>query len=277
MASYSATGSGLASGYNSFEAKGAGLASGYNSFEARGAGLASGYNPFGAAGTGLYSRLLACVAEGLGLHRAANDALDRYELYRGQDGDPDFSTPWETFTALPHETAALAVDHDYSFVLRCRNRWNLVSQNVRAWAVRIAADGSAEPVPPAGPDWVNLAAVAGGTVRVRAAYAYERDGDYAADSWLIYLTSDGSNPDPDIDTPTVVSMRKTGGAAALDWTSGAFADGATIKVLLRTRRTAAPNVDSENTGIETVEANTDGPAAIDPLRARFGNLREQAP
>jgi len=43
--------------------------------------------------------------EGLGGYRLAEDALERYELYRGIDADPDFeAAPFETFTTLPHET-----------------------------------------------------------------------------------------------------------------------------------------------------------------------------
>lgn len=43
--------------------------------------------------------------EGRGSHRIANDSLERYELYRGIDAEPDFdAAPFETFTSLPHET-----------------------------------------------------------------------------------------------------------------------------------------------------------------------------
>ncbi len=278
MASYGATGGGLANAFGSFAADGAGLHPAFGSFVSAAAGLHDAFGSFAANGAGLAAVLLPCGAQIAGLHRAANDALDRYELYRGADADPDFlAAPWETFTSLPHESAALDPNHAYRFVLRRRSRWNLASQNVRAWELRIAADGSAEAVLPAGPDWAILEAAAGGTMRVRAAYAYARDGAYQAASWLVYLTSDGLDPDPEVDEPTVVEMQKRDGTARLDWTSEAFGDGAAIKVLVRTRRvdSGPVNVNSENMEIETAEANTDGPDAPDPLKTWFGTLREQ--
>ena len=278
MASYGATGQGLHAAFSAFGAAGAGRHGTFNSFGVAAGGRHAAFNSFVAAGTGRHAILIACGAAGRGLHRAANDALARYELYLGVDVDPDFSAaPWETFTALPHATAALAHSHAYRFALRQRSRWNLLSQNLRTWEVRIAADGSAEAVLPAGPDWTILEAAAGGTMRIRAAYAYARDGVWQAVQWLIYLTSDGSAPDPDLDTPTVVAMQKRDGTARLDWTSEVFGDGTTIKVLVRTRRVDAGPVDvnSENVEIETAEANTDGPDAPDLLKTWFGTLREQ--
>src|SRR5687767_4961873 len=42
-----------------------------------------------------------------GRYRISDAALDRYELYRGVNADVDYSAAWETFTSLPHTTAAL--------------------------------------------------------------------------------------------------------------------------------------------------------------------------
>jgi len=45
--------------------------------------------------------------EAAGRYRLADDDLERYDLYRGIDAEPDFdAAPWETFSSLPHTTAA---------------------------------------------------------------------------------------------------------------------------------------------------------------------------
>jgi len=47
-----------------------------------------------------------------GRYRIADDSLERYELYRGQDAEPDFDAdPWETFETLPH-TSDVVMDID---------------------------------------------------------------------------------------------------------------------------------------------------------------------
>jgi hypothetical protein len=252
-----------------------------SSYAATGSGLALATNAWAALGAGLSARLVACTAEGRSLYRAANDALARYELYRGVDAEPDFSAaPWETFASLPHETAALdpadpggAVE--YRFVLRRRNAHNLVSRNARSWSLVLDDAGAAVAAPPSDPDEVLLEPAAAGTVRVRASYSAEADGSLAADAWLVYLTDDSGDPNPAVDEPAEVPMVIRGGLAALDWTSPASADGATVKVLVRTRRSGTPDVDSIGTTVYETTANEDGPASPDPVRLRFADLREQ--
>lgn len=101
---------------------------------ARGRHLAR--NSFAATGRGKHARCIAFTAQGQGLHRAANDALAVYELYVGIDGLPDFdAAPFETFTSLPHETAALdpapaGTERVYHLVLRRRNKHSLATRNV---------------------------------------------------------------------------------------------------------------------------------------------------
>jgi len=108
---------------------------------------------------------------------------------------------------------------------------------------------------------------------VQAGYWPSGDGAGAADTWLIYVTDDGGDPDPELDTPTEVAMATDQRLARfLDWTSGSYDDGDTIKVLVRTRRSGTPDVDSTNTTIYSVEANTDPPST--PTLAVFGGGQE---
>jgi len=266
-----------------YTARGRGRFAVTSAYTAEGRGKWAVCSSYTASGRGAFSILLACLATGRGRYRTMNDALTGYELYRGIDAEPDFdSAPWETFTSLPHETAALDVapagtERTYYFVLRARNKYGLASENVLSWTVTVDDAGAQVTTRPSAPAWYSVEPAAGGTALVTAEYFYTPDGAYAATKWLVYLTSDGSDPDPDLDTPTEVSMIKSDGVARLSWTSGALGDGATVKVIVRTRRVdAGPvNVDSDNTDIESTTADTDGPAAPSPAGIFFGSLYEQ--
>ena len=206
----------------------------------------------------------------VGLHSSEDASLDRYELYVGQDAEPDFSaSPAATSASLPI-THALAAPSSgtrrYVLVTRRRNRWGLVSQNQREDDSRteliIAADGTATAAPPSAPEQIEADPAAGGGARLTALYEYGPDGDNAADQWRYYLTTDGTDPDPATDTPTDVEMLKVDGLAKLDTTTAQQSDGTTIKVLVRTRRTS-DGVESTNTSSVQITADAQGPAATD--------------
>jgi len=199
-----------------------------------------------------------------GLYRVSDDSLERYELYRGVDSEPDLTaSPWETFDSLPHESAALDAGHTYYFVLRKRNKYNLVSQNIESTSLIIDSEGNEVEPSPDGPYSVTIEAAAAGKGYVVAEYLYDITDDYAAMHWLIYFTDDGSDPDPETDEPTVVAMTKRNGKAILRWTSPAADDGDTLKVLVRCRRVdGESNYDSDNTDIHSTTAKTDGPEQV---------------
>jgi hypothetical protein len=219
-----------------------------------------------------------------GTHALYDAALETYLLYRGEDVAADLDgAAWETFADDPHVTADLAAGHTYHFVTRARNRFGLISQNIAEWTVTVDAEGNQDATPPTDPVEVTLSPAAGGAVRVQAKYFYLPDAadDLDADTWLVYLTSDGGAPDPAVDTPHEVTIPKIDGMAALDYTSDAFTDGATIKALVRTRRTditpatyddegheLTPEiialVDSVNVDVYSTTADATGPGAVYP-------------
>jgi len=197
--------------------------------------------------------------------RVADVDSAQFELFRAVDGDAfDFDSPWETFTSLPHTTAAVAASHDYEFVLRLVNRWGLSSLNIAAWSVTADALGAADPVPPSSPRDVTIEPAAGGELRIRASYDYDADAadDLDATVWLIYLSTDGSDPDTG-GAPTTVTMRKADGTAKLDYTTTgeSLADFQLAKVIVRVRRVDAgpENVDSTNTDVASAWALATGP------------------
>jgi len=230
---------------------------------ARGSNIA-GWDSWLATARGTAVDLAAQLVTARGAGRIA-DALARYELFRGVDEAADLAAAaWETFTTLPHATDPLDPSHTYHFVLRLRNSWALESQNITEWTVTVGADGTQSVTHPSDPFDVAIEPAAAGAVLVTASYAYREDGNDAATRWLVYLTSNGIDPVPGVDSPTVVTMKKADGIARLRWTSSAFADGLTIKVLVRTRRIdAGPvNADSTNTDVASTTSDTDGPVAV---------------
>jgi len=224
---------------------------------------------------GVFGYLVTVGATLVGLHRLAADT-DEYALYRGVDTAPDFdAAPYETFTTLPHETAALAVSHTYHFVLRLRNDYSLGSHNVAEWTVTIDGAGDVVSTPPSAPTTAAIEAAGGGKAKVTVSYLYGADGSDQADKWLFYHTADGVDPDPDIDEAAVFTMTKVDGVAKKIWLSPAYDDETTIKVLARTRRSGTPNVDSENVNILQTTADTDGPAEPAPAGVFFGTEGQQ--
>jgi len=210
---------------------------------------------------------------GLGLYRVADANAARYQLWDGVDGSPDLSAAADATSATLPMVRALSADHTHHIVVRERNAWDLLSQNVGETVFEIAADGSVVNRPSA-PQDVAIEAAAAGAARVQAAYFYEADS-YAADTFLVYLTSDGTDPDPDVDVPTEVTMTKFDGVAKLDWTSGVLGDALTAKAIVRTRRSGTPDVDSDNTDIVSCTTSTSGPDTPDG-DIFFGQMARQA-
>lgn len=207
--------------------------------------------------------VLAVEGAAEGLYRVSDATLAGYLLYRGVDAAPDLdAAPWQTFAALPYTTPALAADARHVLVLRRRDAYGLVSRNNAGRSVDLDAAGDELPARPSDPGSVSVAPAAGGTVLVTARYAYGADGAAAADAWLIYLRSDGVDPDPAVDAAVEVPMIRADGVAKLSYTSAAFAEGATVKAIVRTRRSGTPDVDGVGSTIHAATATLLGPAAV---------------
>lgn len=228
-----------------------------------------GYDAYGQKAAGQHRFLLAYAQPFAGLGRIADLSLDRFELYRAIDGAAfDWGTPWATFSALPHTTPTLTPGHNYAFVLRRRNRYNLVSRNLDTWTVSVAAGGDATLALPAAPSSIAAAPAAGGAVRVTAEYALAADPN-PADVWHVYLAV-GADPDPVTATPVIIAMG-AGPLERLDYTSGPYSDAQDVRVLVRTAYTGA---ESANADVYSVLTETDGPPAPSGL-VLFGRVAAQ--
>ena len=211
-----------------------------------------------------------------GLFRVAVTTSRRLELHIGVgslpdlDADPDDTetvapgtTPEEHLASSPWTTAAELTDDAVNFVaVNFRNEYGLRSEELLTTTITLSS-GAVVADPPSAPVIQAFDPAASGAFRVQAVYFWSRDAEaQRADQWLIYLTSDGSTPDPDLDAPTVVALTLSGdGAAVLDWTSGTFANGTVGKVLVRTRRSADTS-DSASSDVLTATAATAGPADV---------------
>jgi hypothetical protein len=199
-----------------------------------------------------------------GYWRVADTTLDRYELHIGTNAEPDITAaPNETFTALPYNTTAgFTAGNTYYLVTNRRNRYDLVSQSVQTSIVKVAAGPVAVAPTPSTPEIISLAAAAAGTMLVKGVHYYAADtAAQQANQWLVYEKA-GSAPVPGVDSPTVVTMNKTDGAAYLEHTTGAYGNGTVVYVLLRVRR-SADTIDSASSATLNATASTVGPGVVD--------------
>lgn len=239
-----------------------------------------------------FTCVAACVASGTAIrHRRSVGTLcqaaavasaesyhgvpgqDRYELFIAVDGASfDFGNPNETFTSLPHTTAlTLASDKVHDLVTRRRNRWGLSSQNMTPTTLVIDATGIAVQPDPSMPVEVNLMQAAGNKGRITATYYGAQDNANAANQWLVYVTTDGS--DPSFAAPIVIAM--TGnlrGVRLLSYLTAALANGIQVRARVATRRFVSPDAfDSVLSPEVNVTISTTGPTApADPQVTFFG-------
>lgn len=195
-----------------------------------------------------------------GLYRMAYDLHAQYELHIGTDGPPDITlTPSVVATALPFDTPPLAAGHTYHLVTNRRNKYDLVSESIEPTLVTIAAGGAQGVNPPSPATDLVLGGASGGAVRVSGVYFYAVDAS-PADQFALYATSNGTDPNPATDTPILVTMVQTDGAAKLDWTSVALPHGTVVKMIVRTRR-SSDGSESISSPILTHTVSTTPPAA----------------
>ena len=213
-----------------------------------------------------------------GNYRIEDTSLIRYELYQGIDAQPDFTAAaWQTFNALPFTTPVLAVGHTYNFVLRKRNQHNLVSQNVQAWQLILDSGGSSALYPSA-PISQSMAQAAGGAGLITATYDALKDlANVAADTWAVWLTSDGSTPNTSSAATYTTPMIISDGQPKLSYLTAGFAQGTVLKAIVRARRSGAPTYDSQNSTVLQITADAIGPVAPAGAGVFFGESADQAP
>ncbi len=204
-----------------------------------------------------------------GRYRVANDGLVQWEVFRRiPPAAFNFASPHDTFTSSPHEiNDVLANSTKYDYVTRLRNEYNLLTQNIESTRIEIDGAGDELAVRPSAPDEdVFVFDAAGGELNIQTTYVPGVDGDDRADVWVLWITTDGTTPDPDVDGETdTVAMLDANGIEFLDYTSAGLdiVDNTPVQVVVRTRRSGTPDIDSENT--DAVTFNTDSAGPTKPL------------
>jgi len=206
--------------------------------------------------------------DAIGLFRI--EGVPVYEAFVGPDGIPDVkAAPDATSTSLPF-TVALAAPPSGSTIYRVicalENEYGIQSLNLYPRKFEIDSAGDQVTPDPTSPENTELKDSPGLKVAVISEYHKHEDGANAADTWDIYLTTDGTDPDPDIDSPTQVDMHGVGTTELLREILGAYASGSTIKAIVRVSR-SGDGADDGNSTIYTMTMVTtpDAPTGGSPF------------
>lgn len=228
-------------------------------------------------GRSLYDLIASNLLGGRSYHDIEDTSLDSWLLYYGFNEAPDMATPLAVIASLPHDEE-IAGEGIHYFVLRKRNQWGLVSDNVysedtgdlASWAIELDGDDVEIMRRPSSPVNMTVYAIAGGKVRVDAEYLYPADGERQADQWRVFVTTNGTDPNPDGSGETYMIVKADGiGKLSLETT---LSEGVVFKVIVRVRRSTDLRTDL-NTTIGTATATLIGPAA--PVITKVQRINSQ--
>ena len=171
-------------------------------------------------------------------YRVADDSLNRYELYVGEDALPDFDSsdqPVATSATLPFsytpDPADSALTKVLNIVVRKRNQFNLLSHNQYPTLIEIDDMGDEELGPLSAPEILRVTDETNGEIVVTARYPRDVDQN-EADTWEIYVEL-GVDPDPDLDTPVAtVTMGLPGVEYSLRQVIDELTPGSTYHVMV---------------------------------------------
>ena len=148
-----------------------------------------------------------------------------------------------------------------AYNLESLNRWHDGGTGASRLFV-IDANGDEVTVDVSAPAGLALTDYVGGYVRIAARYAPSQDAQ-PADQWAMYLTSDGSDPDPATDTPTLVTMEAglVGDETVLRRFEGPFEWQQDVRVIVRARR-SSDGAESTNSTVLQLDVGTTDPQPI---------------
>jgi hypothetical protein len=211
-----------------------------------------------------------------GYFRIGDTTLEDYTFYLGDGAAPTYASPTTVSATLPF-TSALAADSTYYYVTRQRNRYGLLSFNTLAQRRDIDAGGVDVTNALTDPTDITLTSAAGGTVDLTLTYRGSTDATMA-DTWRLYITTDGSTPDPVTDTPADTAM-SAGGFGLNDITQtirlGPYAYDTVLKVIARVYSTTLL-AESASTTVTTETVDTQYPVQAGWLGITSGGYRGHA-
>jgi hypothetical protein len=200
-------------------------------------------------------------------HPVAETALAVHRVHVGEDAVPDWDgTPDGSGASYPvNVSVALPGSGTKTINVTCRdqNAHGLIGLNTRYQTVVI--DSSGNDVTPDLSDLldVTLTNIAGGEVDLVASYDLGKDaspGDYAR----LYVTTDGTDPDPATDTPVDIALGVSNGLSAnavVEHVLGPYAYGTDVRVIARAYR-SGDTTESGSTTVLQATVNTEAPAGV---------------
>lgn len=151
-------------------------------------------------------------------YRIAAAIIDKYEVHVGEDVVPDLSTAPDTEGSLPQTHAVanpVSGTKDINVTVCRRNDIGLVSQNSAYETITIDNTGTNVTNELSTPTSVALTQQPAGQLLVEAVYNAGLDAS-PADTWNVYITTTGVDPDISTDTPTQYSMGSLGDPGSFD-------------------------------------------------------------
>lgn len=250
--------------------KGRGLPLIFGAAPTGGSGILALFRPRGAGGfqTG-FVESTQVYEQGF---RIADDSLDVYELYVGEDGPPDFTAsgqPVTTSPTLPFSWTPPGGTVALHIVVRKRNKYGLGSFNVFEKVIEFVG-GVEQPSAVSAPRNVVVYDAATGYIRVVAKYL-KSDDPSPATHWDVYVKI-GSSPVIGVDPVTyTAAMSFFGAESGLATTIGPYTPGQVAHVLVSARRAS----DSERGNAAVVQKTL--AAALDITEGTIfgGNVYEQ--
>lgn len=213
-----------------------------------------------------------------GAGRIAEAGIEGYLFWWGENALPDYENdPADEYSAtLPVTLADTLTEATWYLVERYRNKYGIVGppkQPIESF--EIAADLSEAVTRPSGPSLVQVRPWGAGGYRIDAQYVPDWDAiNYRATHWHVYVTTDGTTPDPETDTPTEVAMSYPGDAPfvgvipfRLEVDTNELED-SPVKVIVRTFR-------EENETLEIAEAESNNTTVYSTTLEYCGPARPQ--
>lgn len=193
-------------------------------------------------------------------YRVADASYDLYELYVGEDTNVDFTAsdqPVATSPTLPFSwtpTPPLSGTKELHLVVRKRNKYGLVSQNVFETTLVIDSAGAAQPRLITAPVDLRVNDEAQGNLRITGKYVSHEDPE-PADTWELYVVI-GSDPTPGVTTPVYSgAMAFFGFEAGFSQVVGAYTPGTVAHVILTALRSGDDERASTDVTLKTLRSS----------------------
>jgi hypothetical protein len=204
--------------------------------------------------------------------RIKDTTMNRYELYAGIDANPNLDGAASTTSATLPFTYALSTPvsgtREHRITVRKRNSLGLTSLNNFYRSFIVDNTGALVGSEISAPQDISVENVGDKSLRIRASYSAALDDD-PADTFIIYATDDGVDPDPTVDTPITIGTvgdadiitGKSYISFVLDSATYGLEWNTTIKVIVRMLR-SGDSVESDNLDIVTTVIDSGEPAVI---------------